>query len=181
LLPGARSTGGEAGASVARTTSQEEANVRKLLGALVLTAAALAATGCMTVRLDTGAIREPVSMSGNVNRDYRVVRHFQRDLKSWFTLFDLVTVQNPKVEQAVREELQRNGGDGVVNLVISGKDTFIDRLIPAAVSALGSALTVYGAYYNYGYLTAGAVITVVASQIRIRTYTVEGDVVQYVK
>lgn len=155
--------------------------MRKLLGALVLVAAALAATGCMTVRLDTGAIREPVSMSGNVNRDYRVVRHFQRDLKSWFTVFDLVTVQNPKVEQAIREELQRNGGDAVVNLVINGRDTFVDRPIPAAISVLGSVLTAYGAYYSYRALTAGAVVGIAASQIRIRTYTVEGDVVQYVK
>lgn len=142
---------------------------------------AVTATGCMTVKLDTGALREPVSMSGNVNREYRIVRHFERELKSWFTLFQLVTVQNPKVEQAIREELARSEGDAVVNVVIQGKDTFLDQLLPAALTVVGSALTSYAAYYDYRYGTIGLLATVAASQIRIRTYTIEGDVVQYVK
>ena len=46
---------------------------------------------------------------------------------------------------------------------------------------MGGALTAYGAYYDYGYLTAGAIVSVIASQIMIRTYTVEGDVVEYLE
>ncbi len=151
---------------------------KALLASLLISASLL--SGCVTVDLSTGGIRAPVAMSSNINRDYSVIRHFERPLKGWFTLFDLITVQHPKVEEAIREELERSDGDGVVNVEIRGQDTFIDRLIPAALSAAGVTFTALGvASYSSTYSVVGALLSIAASQIRVRTYTVRGDVVRY--
>ena len=143
----------------------------------------LALSGCATVHLDTGGIREPVAMTADVNREYTIVRHFERPLKSWFTLFDLITVKNPEVQEIIREELERTDGDGVVNLMTQGQDTFTDRLIPVALSVAGSTVMTAGLYSYYGgtMVVVGTLLSLAASQIRIRTYTISGDVIRYAR
>jgi hypothetical protein len=126
----------------------------------------LSFVGCMTVHLTSEGVEQPVSMTNNVNKNFIIVKHFSRELKGWFTFFNLVTVQSPKVAEVIRSELIAAKGDAVINIKIKGQFTFIDGLIPAAAATLGSLIAPpWGGLLGY--------------LIGLRTYTVEGDVIRY--
>ena len=104
-------------------------------------------------------------MTNEANEDFKIVKHFSKELRGWFTVFNLVTISNPDVQRLIQNELQATGGDAVINVSIKGQTTFIDGLIPVGVSVIGSLISPYG--FALGYL------------IGARTYTIEGDVIKY--
>ena len=133
------------------------------IGVLLL----VALTGCQTVDLKAN-LEKQADFTGNAQKDYKVIRHFENEIKGYFTLFDLVTIQNPDIEHIIRSELKRSDGDAVINLKIQGQTTFLDGVIPALLSVTGAYLTLP---YGYG--------SIAGSLISMRTFTVEGDVIRY--
>lgn len=133
---------------------------------LVIYTAFLFLQGCMTVNLTTVGYDKPVSMTNNVNKKFSIVKHFNQELKGWFTIFNLVTISEPNVEEAIRREISSVQGDGAINVKIKGQITFIDGIIPFALGLIGSvALPPAGSVLGY---LVGA-----------RTYTIEGDIIKY--
>ncbi|MDP1677970.1 MAG: hypothetical protein Q8L88_14020 [Bacteroidota bacterium] len=125
--------------------------------------------GCKTVDLSIYDNSKSVSLNSNSNRRYVFVKHFNRDEKAYFTLFNLITAKDLMLDKVIQQELQANNGDGIMNLKIKGQDTFIDQLIPLGVGFLGTIImpeTPIGLFAFY--------------MIGIRTYTIEGDIVRYV-
>lgn len=122
--------------------------------------------GCMTVRLTAEGLENPVAMTGNVNKKYTIVKHFSSDLKAWFALFDLVTISEPNVREALHNEILSAHGDAVINVKIQGHTTFTDGAFASAVGIIGAlVLPAYGVSMTH--------------LLNIRTYTVEGDVIKY--
>ena len=93
--------------------------------------------GCMTVEISTST-DTPVKLTGEAERDFTVVRHFERSEKAWFTLFDLVTMNNPDFSTLIENELQRTPGDAVINIEIKAQTTAIDGLIPITMTVTGT-------------------------------------------
>ena len=137
------------------------------------------AVGCMTVDLQTEADK-PVMMSGEVDNEYSIVRSFEVDHKAWFTLFDLVTVKNPSVGQTIERELKRADGDAAINVEIVGQTTFIDGLIPVAMTVAGTLVgTALAPDPYYGSVYGTIVGSVTGAMLSARTYTVKGDIIKY--
>lgn len=123
--------------------------------------------GCMTVNLTSEGIDKPVSMTNNVNQqNFTVIKHIKRDVKGIFTLFNLVTISDTKINDILRSELQASQGDAVINVKIKGQTTLVDGAIPLAATFVGSLISPV-----VGFLAA--------YMIGLRTYTVEGDIIRY--
>lgn len=125
--------------------------------------------GCRTVDLSVYDNSKPVSFNRTSNRQDVFVRHFSRDAKAYFTMFNLITAKNVEFDKIIQEELNANNGDGIINLKIKGQDTFIDQIIPVAVGMFGIIImpnTPIGVFAAY--------------MIGLRTYTIEGDIVRYI-
>jgi hypothetical protein len=131
----------------------------------IVAACLLSFVGCMTVNLTAEGIEKPAAMSSNVNKKFTIVKHFSRDVKGIFLIFDLVTVSDPKINDIIRNELVAGQGDAVINIKIQGQTTFIDGLVPVAAGVAGSFLSPLGVFAS--------------NLIGLRTYTVEGDVIKY--
>ena len=133
--------------------------------------------GCMSVNLEAAGVNAPVSLTSEVNRDYRVVEHFSERTSAWF-ISQMITLSHPKVARIVEQQLRRHNGDAVVNLRISGRNTFGDSLAP-----LGAGLLAGGIYYfavdNAGLSEAALIGTGVSFLLSRRSFFVEGDVVRY--
>ena len=122
--------------------------------------------GCMTVNLSVSSATKPVLMNNEVGRKYAVVKHVSEELKAYFTFFDVITVKHPEIEKLINRELELNKGDAFINLTITGQTTIVDKAVPIVAGIVGSIVIPAG-----GFLAA--------SMIGIRTYTVEGDIIQY--
>ena len=128
----------------------------------------LSFVGCATVHLTAIGIKKPAAMTSNVNKEFTIVRHFSRDLRGYFTIFNLVTISNPNVSKVIEEEITAGQGDAVINIAIKGQTTFIDGAVPVLLGILGAIIVPpYGVYAS--------------NLVGMRTYTVEGDVIKYVK
>jgi hypothetical protein len=124
--------------------------------------------GCRTVDLTMNDNSKFVSLNNPRDRNYSFVKHFSRDEKAYFTLFNIVTAKNVNIDNVVQQEISAGGGDGVVNLKIKGQDTFIDQIVPIGVGVIGTLLmptTPFGFFAAY--------------MIGMRTYSIEGDIVRY--
>ena len=103
------------------------------------TAICIAFAGCMTVTLESDS-DVPVMMSGVPDRDYTVVRSFEVSHQGWFTLYDLITINNPGIQKTLDAELKRSGGDAIVNVKIVGQTSVIDGLVPLGMTLAGYAV-----------------------------------------
>lgn len=139
--------------------------MKKSLILSIVAACLLSLVGCMTVMLTAEGVDKPAAMTSNVNKKFTIVKHFSRDIKAIFVIFNLVTVTNPKVNEVIRNEIVAGHGDAVINITIKGQTTFIDGLVPVAAGVAASFLSPFGIFaFNL---------------IGLRTYTVEGDVIKY--
>ena len=137
-------------------------------------------TGCMTVDLKSDSVLQPVAMSADINREYEIVGRFEKEVRVWFTLYSLITINPPDIDKLIEDELRRAKGDAVVNLRIRGQQAVFDYLIPTAIMSVGLSLTVTGTLQlDTGLSALGSLFTLAAGQIASRTYTIEGDVVRY--
>ncbi len=108
--------------------------------------------GCKTVDLSIHDNSKSVSFNSNNNRQYVFVKHFSRDEKAFFLLYNLITAKDLSLDKIINEELKINNGDGIINLKIQGQDTFID-----------------------------VIVSFIASQIvGMRTYNIQGDIFRYI-
>ena len=157
--------------------------IRTKLAALILfTGIILFFTSCMTVSVDTSQIRQPVSMTLSINREYKLKKHFRIEQRAWFTVKDLVTISNPEIQGALKQELAEAEGDAIVNLTILEQNTFFDFLIPVATTIAGYSLLFLtfdiASEMELGVLVAIPVIF--GPLLNSRTYVVEGDIVVYI-
>jgi len=123
---------------------------------------------CTTIHLNSGPITNSVDMTNKVDRKYRIIRHFDREVKGWFTINGLVTIADVdnKFQRLVLEELQATRGDAVINVRVKGQTDIVDVLIPLAPGVIGALISYpWGAYASW--------------LICSRTYTIEGDVIKY--
>ena len=147
----------------------------------ILLVTLLAVSSCMTVDLSVDTA-EPISMTGETEKNYRVVRHFEKPHKAWFTLFDLVTTKNPDINATIESEIRKADADAIINLEVTGQTTVLDGLIPIA-------MTVAGTYLGYVLApdlllgpTYGTILgSIAGALLSARTYTVSGDVIRYKK
>jgi hypothetical protein len=121
----------------------------------------------MTVLLTSEGVEKPVDMTSNVNKKFTIVKHFERELKGYFVVFNLITVSDPNIKNAMQDELLNGKGDAIINVKIKGQTTFLDGCLSVGVGILGGlALPPYGVYLG--------------DLIGARTYTIEGDVIRYI-
>ena len=139
----------------------------------------VAVSSCMTVDLSVDT-PQPVSMTGETEKDYRVVRHFEKAHKAWFTLFDLVTAKNPDINATIESEIRKADADAIINLEIRGQTTFLDGLIPIAMTFAGTYLGYVLAPDLILGSTYGTILgSIGGALLSSRTYTVSGDVIRY--
>lgn len=143
-------------------------NMKIYLMLFVATFYLLSSAGCMSVALTVEEFDKPVSLTGNINKNYTIVKHFSCDLKAWFAFFDLVTISEPNMQDALHNEILSAQGDAVINLKIKEETTFVDGVISSAVGIAGA-------------LAVGYVGVSLSHLIDTRTYTIEGDVIKYVE
>ena len=139
--------------------------MKRLFKLLIIGVGLLTVVGCANVYLSANTVDKPVMMNVGPQKDFEIVKHFQRPLRAYFAIFDLVTISNPEVERVVEEEIKSVNGDAVINLKIHGQTSVIDAVIPIALGVIGGMIAPpYGSYAHY--------------LIGARTYTVEGDVIK---
>ena len=126
---------------------------------------AISNTGCMTVSLNAAGYDKTASLT-SAERTFTIVKHFSKDMKSWYTLFNLITLSEPNLTDLLRDETISSHGDAVINVKILGQTTLIDVAIPVALGVFGSIVSPQrGAF--------------IGALIGARTYTIEGDVIKY--
>ncbi|MBX7151953.1 hypothetical protein K1X84_09960 [bacterium] len=142
-----------------------ELSISKKLHSIIFTLMIVLINSCATVYLNADGVEKNVSMT-NTDRKFTIVRHFNKSIKATFMIFDLATVNNPDVAKAINDELISAKGDAVTNLKIKGQMTFVDGLVPFSLGFIGAVVAPpYGGY--------------ISVLIGLRTYTIEGDVIQY--
>ena len=101
-----------------------------------------------------------------------MVRSFEVAHRGWFTLFDLVTIANPAIQDTLDSELKRAGGDDIINLEFVGQTTFVDGLIPVGMTIAGTLLGQALAPDLYTGLTYGTALgSLAGAMLSARTYT----------
>jgi hypothetical protein len=102
-------------------------------GVLLLIAATVG--GCATINYNAGAVAGSVSMNRPAG-NYEMVGSFQTSQRAVFVIASLITVVDANLEEALRREMSRAGGDAVINLRITEQYDIIDFAIGAAQSIL---------------------------------------------
>lgn len=135
--------------------------------------AGLLCGGCASltsVELSAGGRLKTVSMTSDVNKEYRVIRHVE--VKQRVPLLFLMRVvpgsATPDINELLEPELVAAQGDAIVNVKISGSAALGDMLLPIGVGVVGGLA-----------LAPLFVFTVFPLFEDLKTYTVEGDIVEY--
>ena len=124
-------------------------------------------TGCMAVNLTAVGYDKTASLT-NTEKKFTIVKHFNRDIKNLYTLFNLIPLSEPSLADLLHDETMSSHGDAVINLRIHGQTSLLDMAIPLSLGVLGSIVLP----------PRGAFLGVL---IGSRTYTVEGDVIKYIE
>lgn len=140
--------------------------MKKSITFLVIGLSFLIVPACMTVHLSAEGYDKPASMTSNVNKKFTIVKHFKRNLKGWFAIFNLITISDPDIQRVIQNEVMSAQGDAAINLKIQGQTTFLDGAIPVALGVIGALVAPPGGIYA-------------SNLIGVRTYTIEGDVIRY--
>lgn len=128
--------------------------IKHMTRALVAAALLASTTGCYALGLNAQGMAKPVSMTANVGRASKVVRHFKHNMVTWygFGLIPLATVPGPVptwtpadklVVKLLQDELAK-GGDGVANLRVVQQYNIISivaMIIPNFIPVVGSLIT----------------------------------------
>ena len=109
---------------------------RRIAGAAVL-ALVMLTTACATINYDASTIQNVVSMNRVAPpASYEVVGEFESNQRPIFVIAQLLTVRDADLEDAIQRQLQRSGGDAVLNLRIHEEYDIIDFLVGAAQGIL---------------------------------------------
>lgn len=103
------------------------------VGVALLAAAVLG--GCATINYDAGDLAESVHMN-RAPGTYERVASFETGQRAVFVIASLITVVDADLEEALRREMTRAGGDAVVNLRIMEQYDIVDFAISVAQSVL---------------------------------------------
>jgi hypothetical protein len=146
-------------ANVKQSNNPRRTLMKQAIAFLIIGLSLLMFPACMTVHLTAEGYDKPASMSNNVNKKYTIVKHFSRNLKGWFAIFNLVTVSNPDVQRIIQNEVMSAQGDAVINVKLEGQTTFIDGAIPVALGVIGALVAPPGGVYA-SYLIGARTYTV---------------------
>lgn len=128
------------------------------LGAGILALGLAALGGCSTITYDAAISPGAIAMNrGGAMPAYEHVGSFETQRRAVFVILSLITVVDSELEDVVRRELARAGGDAVINLRIHEENDIIDAVIAVAQSIL---------------LLGGRIVDT-------RTITIRGDVVRW--
>lgn len=120
-------------------------------------------TGCETITYDAQLFDEVASMnSGALPSDYKVVGRFNYEVRAMFTAYDLITLKDPEIVEAMNKSVKVNNGDAVINISIVEETSIVDILISSFVGAV----------------TQGLFKTSIDA-FSTRTVAIKGDVVKY--
>jgi hypothetical protein len=124
-------------------------------------------SGCMTVNLSATGYDKTASLT-STERKFTIVKHFSKDMKSFYVVLNLIPLSEPNISDLLRDETTSAHGDAFINLKIQGETTLTDIAIPVVLGVVGSALFPKGGAFIGGLVGA-------------RTYTVEGDIIKYIE
>jgi len=146
----------------------------KLILGWALLSTSLLGTGCASftsVSLSVNRGDKVVSMTSNINKEYRTVKHIKVQQK--IPLLFLVRINpasgSPDLDEMLLPELSTVEGDAIVNVTIKGEAALGDVILPVGIGIVGAfifpPLLFFTAFPLYEDL---------------KTYSVEGDIVKYV-
>lgn len=118
--------------------------------------AVAAISGCATINYNAGAAAGTVTMNRPA-AEYERLGSFETNRRAVFVIASLITVVDANLEDALRGEISRAGGDAIVNLRIHEQYDIIDIAIGVVQSAL-----LFGAQI-----------------VNTRAITIRGDVVRW--
>lgn len=102
----------------------------RLLGLAVAGVALLGSSGCATINYDAAAVQSVVAMNRVAPAaSYTRVGDFEASQRPVFAIAQLLTVVDANLERAIQRELQRSGGDAVLDLRIHEQYDIVDVLI----------------------------------------------------
>lgn len=139
-----------------------------IAGMLVLSEGCASLT---TVSLSTNQAK-PISMTANINKEYRVLKHIKVVQSVPFLFLVRLNPENaaPDIDQLLQPEFAATPGDAIVNVKIEGKPFFGDIFFPIGFGVVG------GIAFSPLFLFVAAPFFE-----DLKTYTIEGDIVQYIE
>ena len=133
------------------------------------------ANGCASsgsVYLSMNRGDKVMSMTPNINREYRLIKHIRAEQKSplLFIVRMVPAEARPDLDGMVLPELTAAQADAMVNMKLKGETSLGDALLPIAVGLFGG-------------LAFPPLFVVMTFPIfeDLKTYAVEGDIVKYVE
>lgn len=103
---------------------------RRRAGRILALAAVGAIAGCATITYEAPLVESMVAMNRAApTASYERLGDFESDRRAVFVVAQLLTVTDAELEDAIRRELARTGGDAVINLRIHEEYDFIDVLV----------------------------------------------------
>lgn len=107
------------------------------LGAVLLLALVATVSGCATITYEAPLIESMVAMNRAADGvGYERVGDFEIERRAVFVVAQLITVTDAELEDALRRELARTGGDAVINLRIHEEYDIIDFLVAAVAGGI---------------------------------------------
>ena len=110
---------------------------RRMVGIAAVGVLLMTSSACATINYDAATIQSVVAMNRVAPAgSYERLGEFEVSQRPIFAIAQLLTVVDAKLDEALRRELQRTGGDAVLNLRIHEEYDVIDFLVAAAQSVL---------------------------------------------
>lgn len=126
---------------------------RRTPGIVVLLAALTSLAGCATITYEAELVDAMVAMNRTASADeVEPAGQMEVSRRAVFLVAELITVADAELDEVIRRELTRTGGDAVLNLRIEERYDFLDVVVA---------------------LIAGGLVNT-------RSATIRGDVVQWV-
>ena len=86
--------------------------------------------GCTRMSIDAGNMSQNVYLGGSPEtEEYDRVGTFTATAKGSWAFFGLAPLKQPDIEKVLKREISKVGGNGVINLKIVTKQSFLDGLI----------------------------------------------------
>ena len=148
--------------------------MKKLLASALVTVLLL--SSCTSMNFESSS-REPITLSSVDKTQYQVVGHFRDEVRVFFTLGGLLTLNQPEVDKITQRYVNQYGGDGVSNLTIRTEAGVWDYLVSLGVGlGTGLVLSANADYYDSSAaFTAG--VSIGSFFLSSRTAILEGNVI----
>lgn len=147
----------------------------KLILGYALLSTSLLGTGCASftsVSLSVNRGDKVVSMTSNINKEYRIIKYVKVEQKVPFLFLVRINPAggNPDLDDMLQPELAAAEGDAIVNVKIKGEAALGDVILPIGMGIVGA--------FAFPPLLIIAMFPLFED---LKTYTVEGDIVKYVE